>query len=101
MFSKIISIRMDAPSVQAAVTMKIGPNPVSNEFTISADNNASMRSIRVISMSGSELFNRNLNEQTGTLRLSTQNINMKSAGLYIVEVTLADGSKSVQKIVKQ
>jgi hypothetical protein len=101
MYSKTISIKLEAPSVQAAVTMKIGPNPVSNEFTISADNNASLRAIRVVNMSGAEVFSRALNEQTGTLRMSTQNINMKSAGLYIVEVTLADGSKSVQKIIKQ
>jgi len=101
MFSKTISIRLETPSTQAAVAMKIGPNPVSNEFTITVDNNGSLRMIRVVNMAGAEVFSKNLSEQTGIVRLSAQNINMKSAGLYIVEVTLSDGSKSIQKIVKQ
>ena len=102
MYSKTISVKRSSSAETATATLRIGPNPVSNEFTINLENGKStLRYIRVMNMAGAEVFRKDLSEQGGSIHLSAQQTNMRTAGLYLVELTLSDGSKSIQKIVKQ
>lgn len=74
--------------------LKIYPNPVSNNITISMEENYKTITFELYSMDGKKLLEKQIN--------SSESVSMEglSKGLYIYNIT-ADGKKQSGKIVKQ
>ena len=74
--------------------LKIYPNPVSNNMTISMEENYKTITFELYSMDGKKLLEKQIN--------SSESVSMEglSKGLYIYNIT-ADGKKQSGKIVKQ
>lgn len=74
---------------------KIFPNPsVSNEFTVSTAHIKDVKSIQVISETGSLVdFETEINKEQIKIRLSGVTV-----GVYLIEITLTSGERHVEKI---
>jgi hypothetical protein len=83
--------------------VKLAPNPVENEFSITLENNSSpVSAIRIVDMNGREVFRKNLaGVNTNMHRFDARQTNMQKPGLYIAELLFNDGSRSTQKIIKK
>ena len=97
--SKIITISIEEIN---KLFVKLSPNPVDNEFSISFENNNTPASaIRIVDMNGREVFRKSLvGLQTSMHRIDTRQANMQKAGMYFAELTFNDGSRSTQKVIK-
>jgi hypothetical protein len=98
--SKIISINLEESN---KMFIKLSPNPVENEFTITLENNsAPVSSLRIVDIAGREIFRKNLaGLKTNIHRLDARQANMQRPGMYIAELFFADGSHTTQKMIKR
>ena len=98
--SKIIIISLDETN---NLFIKISPNPVENEFSISIENNGTpVSTIRIVDINGREVFRKSLvGLQTNMHSIDARQANMQRPGMYIAELTFNDGSHSTQKIIKK
>jgi hypothetical protein len=82
--------------------VKLAPNPVGNEFSITLENNSSpVSAIRIVDMNGREIFRKNLAGLNTTMhRFDARQANMQKPGLYVAELLFSDGTRSTQKIIK-
>jgi len=98
--SKIISISLEESN---KTFIKLSPNPVDNEFTITLENNTTpVSAIRIVDMSGREIFRKSTaGLNTNMHRLDARQANMQKPGMYIAELLFADGSRSTQKMIKR
>jgi hypothetical protein len=83
--------------------MKVTPNPVVNDFSISLENNnQAVQAVRIIDLSGREVFRQSLNGQkVPTIRLSAAQARMQAPGVYVAEVSFQDGTRLTQKMIRQ
>jgi Secretion system C-terminal sorting domain len=98
--SKIITISLEESNNRF---VKLSPNPVDNEFTITLENNTTpVTAIRIVDMSGREIFRKSMaGLNTNMHRLDARQANMQKPGMYIAELLFADGSRSTQKMIKR
>jgi Secretion system C-terminal sorting domain len=98
--SKIIPVTLSA---EGSLYVKMSPNPVVNDLTITLENNTSAaRFVRIADLTGREIFRKNVGGlSTRQLQFSAQITNMTVPGLYFVEVIFDDGTKVSQKIIKR
>ena len=83
--------------------IKLSPNPVENAFSITIDDSKTFaQSIRIVDMSGREVYRRNLSGlKTQLLSLDVQQANMQRSGMYVAELAFNDGSRMTQKIIRK
>jgi hypothetical protein len=98
--SKIISISLEESN---NMFIKLSPNPVENEFTLTLENSSTpLTSIRIVDMSGREIFRKSLaGLKTNMHRLDARQANMQKPGMYIAELLFADGTHTTQKMIKR
>jgi hypothetical protein len=70
------------------------PNPVTNEFTVSA--NETIASVAIFNMLGQKVH-----EQSSTENSVQVNIQILAIGTYLLQVTAPGGAQSTSKIIKQ
>lgn len=87
---KVVSVKENE-----LVKMQIFPNPAQDVVTLSAEDNFAM--IRIVNIAGQTVVNTNVN----ALNNVTINVGHLNAGVYMVESYFTNGSKVVNKIVKQ
>ncbi|MCZ4319223.1 T9SS type A sorting domain-containing protein [Aequorivita viscosa] len=81
--------------INISTTVSLYPNPVQDKVTVQT--NKIMNSIHVYGISGS-LLKEALSVNTKTFNLNISNF---SNGIYFVNVVFEDGTKTVQKLIKQ
>ena len=99
--SKIISVNLEE---SGNAFIKLSPNPVENAFSITInDSKTFAQSIRIVDMSGREVYRRNLSGlKTQLLSLRcTEQANMQRSGMYVAELAFNDGSRMTQKIIRK
>lgn len=93
--SFVVNYIDNASVIESAGNMiKFYPNPTEDVLNFSV-NNSKITSIQVISMDGKLLKSKNINALTGTI--SVQDL---KSGIYEIEVSLENGSKSSKRFVK-
>ncbi len=78
----------------AKMTFDVFPNPASDQFTISAATLPGVKSIRLTSISGQELFSDSFVSDRYVI-----NAEPFASGIYIVEVTTDSGLRLAQKLI--
>ncbi len=98
--SKIIPVAL---SEGGTLFVKMSPNPVVNDLTITLENNRSTaKFVRIADLSGREIFRKNVSGlSTRQIQFSAQNANMTMPGLYFAEVFFENGTSVSQKIMKR
>jgi PKD repeat protein len=75
--------------------LNVYPNPVSNSLSLENPYQCSMQ-LKIYNITGKLLFNNTYDKDTTTIDISNL-----EAGIYFIEIQLADGRRSVKKVVKQ
>jgi hypothetical protein len=98
--TKIIPVNL---TEDGALFVKMSPNPVVNNLTITLENNKSAaRFVRIADLSGRELYRTNVSGlSTRQIQINTQSASMTLPGLYFAEVIFDDGTRVSQKIIKR
>jgi|694.fasta_scaffold37288_2 thiol-disulfide isomerase/thioredoxin len=78
-------------------SISLYPVPASNELNINA-NGEVMQSIRIMDLAGNVVFSENLAQAAMTKTIDLSNF---AAGMYVTEISMADGSIRNNKFVKQ
>lgn len=71
--------------------------PAGNELNISSNGNV-MKSIRIMDLAGNVVYTENLAQ---AIMMKSIDLSSFASGMYITEVSLADGSVNVNKFIKQ
>jgi hypothetical protein len=85
---------------KSAFDMTLSPNPSKDFANVSFRSNGGKATIKVVSMEGKTVINQNINAQVGDNQTRLDVSNLKS-GYYFVQVVLANGSSTTQKLMVQ
>jgi hypothetical protein len=76
-------------------TYKAYPVPLQNQLTVELPGLDQKYSVRILNASGSVMYNNNIN--SGVRNINTTQF---ASGIYLLEITDANGNRNIQKIVK-
>jgi hypothetical protein len=85
---------------KSSFEMTLSPNPSKDIANVNFRSNGGKATIRVVSMEGKTVMNQSLNAQVGDNQVRLDVSNLKS-GYYFVQVTLANGTSTTQKLMVQ
>lgn len=85
---------------KSAFEMTLSPNPSKEFANVSFRSNGGKATIKVVSMEGKTVINQNINAQVGDNQTRLDVSNLKS-GYYFVQVVLANGASTTQKLMVQ
>lgn len=77
-------------------SIKVYPNPVSGQMTISVDKNVQLAQIKVLDILGREIANQDANGQSNITMDATQ----WQSGVYLIRVGMKNGTSKVFHITK-
>jgi hypothetical protein len=85
---------------KSSFEMTLSPNPSKDIANVNFRSNGGKATLRVVSMEGKIVMNQSLNAQVGDNQVRLDVSNLKS-GYYFVQVTLANGASTTQKLMVQ
>jgi hypothetical protein len=98
-YSRILPVTIEDNS--NAGGLSVYPNPITGKsFQVQLSNKAAGSYIlELVSRSGQHLFTQSINYKGGTATFNVQLKNALVSGLYIIRVTVADGTATITKII--
>ena len=92
--ANMVGVSKDTPNLKSDFILRVFPNPVQEILYIESDHN--IRDIRLYNSTGLTMINVQPDVSSKTL-----NVGQLQRGVYILQVTLDNGKKLTQKVIKE